>query len=182
MTAKELRPYRQAVRPIIARNRTTDALMITEERWTETLRRCGAYAETDGRTVFHRPTKQAAQALVKLGNEAAFDAVLETVAAMLLLQERDPRRFKSGRAFSVELARVVRRLGTLAIVSQWDQRAGRVRGVYRRFPLPASLALAELVTTAIGLAAKRIADTVQAEEARKVRLEGEYRASLEGIA
>ncbi len=179
----ELRPYREAVRPIIARNRTTDALKITEERWTELLRRCGPVAAgTDGRTAFHRPTTAAAQALVKLGKEASFDDVLETVAAVLLLQERNPRRFKSDRAFSVELARAVRGLGTLAVATQWDQKAGKVRGVYRRFPLPASLALAELVVTAIGMTAKRIVATVQAEEARKVRLEGEYRASLEGIA
>lgn len=179
----ELRPWCREVRPVLDRNRRREAIKITEERWEALLARCPALV--DGRDtggIVHWPTVQAAKALLQAAKDASFEAVLETVSAMLLLRDTDPRRFKSDDALRVQLARAVRRLGTTAVAWGVDQKTGKTRGVYRTFPHRASLVLAEMVLEAIGPAAGRIVATVKAEAERKARHEGQYRAALAEIA
>lgn len=179
----ELRPWCRAVRPVIARNRDREAMKITEERWQHLLARCIPLTDgRDNRGIVHWPTTQAARALLQATKEAAFEEVLETVAALVLLRDTNPRRFRSDEAFNVQLARAVRRLGTTAVAWGWDQKAGKSRGVYRTFPRRSSLALAEMVLEAIGLTVGRIVATVKAEAERKARHEGHYRAALAEIA
>jgi hypothetical protein len=168
---------------VLDRNRHRDAIKITEERWEALLARCPAL--TDGRDTggtVHWPTVHAARALLQAAKDAPFEAVLETVSAVLLLRDTDPRRFKSDDALRVQLARAVRRLGTTAVAWGYDHKTGKTRGVYRAFPHRASLVLADMVLETIGPAAGRIVATVKAEVDRKARDEGQYRAALAEIA
>lgn len=179
----ELRPWCRAVRPVIDRNRDREAIKITEERWQQLLAHCVPL--TDGGDTgghVHWPTTNAARGLRQATVDATFDAILETVSALVLLRETNPRRFRSDEAFNVQLARAVRRLGTTAVAWGWDQKAGKQRGVYRTFPRRASLALAEMVMEAIGPTVGRIVATVKAEQERKARHEGHYRSALAEIA
>ncbi len=178
----ELRPWCRAVRPVIDRNRHREALKITEERWQNLRDRCALLADgSDKGGIVYWPTTQAARALLKATEDAKFDAVLETVSAMVLLRDTNPGRFKSDEAFSVQLARVVRRLGTTAVAWGWDRKTGKTRGVYRVFPRLASLELADMVLDAVGPTVGRIVATVKAEAELEARREGHYRAALAEI-
>ncbi len=179
---KELYPWLDSVRPIIDRNRHKDGIKIAEERWIELLKRCGNYAvHGDGKGHVNHAVRKACESLCALAREATFEEVFETVAALLALQAYEPRRFVSDAAFSVQLARSLRRLGTTSVGSYYDRNTGKMRGVYRKYPRHASLYLARLVIEAIGGAAMCISKAVLSDWERTARLNGQYLASLAEI-
>lgn len=179
VSSLELRPYRVLARDVIARWATHDAIKITAERWErlcEQARASVTVAES-GRPV-DTVDLRAARAVLKITDAAPFNVVLEVVAALVLLRDTERHRVKDDLAFHVQLARLLRKLGRVGLGTYWDQKANRVRGVYRDFPVRAALLLANRTLDAIGPTAGRIVTTVKAAKAREERLEGGYRAAL----
>ena len=66
-----------------------------------------------------------------------------TVGAMYLLQEHDPRAFKSDRAFWFQLARNVRRLSPMGVGSYYNHDTRRTTTVYRDIPPKVTEIMAE---------------------------------------
>lgn len=175
VSRRELVPYLAIVRPIIARNRHTEAMRITKARWERHLEDCRAVME---RATVHWPTWHAARAILSVAQEVGFEAVLETVCAAFLFVRRDQHRFRSDEAFAVQHARLVRRLGTTAVGTKADPRTGKAEGVYRAFPLNASITLHDTIVQVIGPLVARI---IRAAEAEKQEAES-YRETLKEIA
>jgi hypothetical protein len=154
-------------------------MKLTAERWERLCEqaRASVAAAESGRPV-DTVDLRAARALLKIDSAAPFDAVLEVVAALVLLRDTEGHRVKGDGAFVIQLARCLRKLGRVDVATYWDQRANRVRGVYRDFPVRAAMLLANRTLDAIGPTAGRIVATVKAAAAHEERLEGRYRAAL----
>ena len=99
---------------------------------------------------------------------------IETVIAVYVMQEIEPRRFRSGRAFRFQLVRRLRRLTDVNVGEYWDQTAGRTKRVYRDLPPRVTEVFARIVTETIGgpcmhLAQRAIGGREKAEAQQRAR-------------
>ena len=78
--------------------------------------------------------RRVAEEVAKLAKEAKALDVWRSVAALVMLWQREPHRFRSDRAFYVQTARVLRRLGDVNVGAFWCNREKRVRRIYRDPP------------------------------------------------
>jgi hypothetical protein len=77
---------------------------------------------------------KAAHELLRLAKGASAVDVTDTALAMYLMQDAEPRRFKSDQAFWTQLVRRVRGLAEVNAGTYWDQESGKVKRVYRDTP------------------------------------------------
>jgi len=99
--------------------------------------------------------------------------LIETVIAIFIMQEYEPRRFRSDRAFRFQLARRVRRLTDVNAGEYWDHVTGKVKRVYRDLAPRATEGFVRIVIEAIGGPALYLAQ--RAIEAANERAERELR-------
>jgi hypothetical protein len=78
-----------------------------------------------------RHQRDAALEILKLHNGADSADVIETVVAMYVMQDQEPRRFKSDAAFTTQLVRRVRGLTALNADTWVDPATGKQKRVYR---------------------------------------------------
>jgi len=175
VSRRELAPYLAIVRPIIARNRNTEAMRITKARYERHLENC--LAVTEAATV-HWPTWHAARALLSAAQKADFGAVLETVCAVFLFREREQHRFRSPEAFAVQHARLVRRLGNTAVGTKVNATTGKAENVHRAFPLNASVTLHNTIVRVIGPLVAQIVKQAAVERQEAA----DYREALAEVA
>ena len=94
-----------------------------------------------------------------------------------LWREWEPRRFRTDRAFTVQLVRRVRALGNVSAGSYYDHRTDKVRRVYRELTPRAVLALGAWITEALGGPGLRLARMdVQTEERKREERQALYQA------
>lgn len=165
ITVQELAPYRKRVKHRMDKNKGNPAWGILGQRWEMII----AAAKVDeseirnGRT-FITYQREALHELTKLANEVPVDSLIETSLAMFLMQEEQPRRFKSDAAFDTQLARRARALTETNAGTYWDDKTKRVKRVYRDVSPRTLAVMAQHMKAAFGVAGLYVARLEQQEQ------------------
>lgn len=151
--ATELTPYirtlrrRQKLRP--------DALAwaALETRWGRLAQACRDTGTLYGTgEPMNKWEVEAAGEIVKVADQATAEAAWHVAVAMVMLREAEPRRFRSERAFRVQLGRRIRQLALSNRGSFWHPGEGRFKLTYRD-PSPRAAALVgEMLAEVFGVA------------------------------
>ncbi|WP_157961939.1 hypothetical protein [Acuticoccus kandeliae] len=137
---KDLKPYLAIVAAKHANTPSNEAWNIMRRRWAETVDHAMICERKARSRPYNRYELTAAQEIIKLHSEQRWEDVMYTAAAVVILQEFDPRRFASDRAFTFQLARMVRQLGDVS-----EGRYHAADGTFqRRYPYFAPKAMAVL--------------------------------------
>lgn len=152
VTKAKLRPYLLRVRQRIANNRENPAWAQLDGNWLALVDIARAELENYRQGTPYIPhQKQALDEIVKLVGSVRPRDVVETVLAVFLMAEEQPRRFRSDDAFRYQLGRRVRALGDMSKGSPYDHRTRKSKLEYRDTAPRATEALALLVEKALGM-------------------------------
>lgn len=187
--AEHLEPYRREVRRIFAgkakavgscqgqgvgqrlpKTEDTAPGKCMRENWTAVLN----YARDELRALASgqahiRWQRLAHLELVKLGDSAEFNDILEVGLAMFLMVDMEPRRFADHRGFRFSLVRRLRGLTEQNVGTYWDHQSGKVKRVYRDFPPRAVEVLADVLTSYFAKAAAYVLSVKRRELADSAR-------------
>jgi hypothetical protein len=114
-----------------------------------------------------RHERVAAQELQKLADAVAPKEVVETVLAFFVMQEVQPRRFRSDRAFRTQMVRRVRGLTDLNAGSWFDHQTGKTKRAYKELSPRAAAVMAQWLANAFGGAGLHLARLEQIEVDKK---------------
>ncbi|MGE3992531.1 hypothetical protein [Pseudorhodoplanes sp.] len=182
ITKSNLKPYREMVSQRVLKNAENPVWRKAEERWLTVVRLAEGVI---GRFASGRPgfawERRAAVEVVKLSQHVAAREIVETTLAVYLMQDLEPRRFCSERAFRTQLVRRVRGLAEVNSGKWLDPGSGKVRRVYDELPPKVTDAIAEWVVAALGGIGVYLAK-LESEKARKEEQEAmELAEALEGV-
>ncbi len=94
---------------------------------------------------------RAAQELLKVAGHVDLRHVIETALGLYLLQDADPRRFRSDEAFLFQLVRRVRGLADVNAGEYYDHITGKQKRVYRDLPPRVTRVCGRLLNGVFGL-------------------------------
>lgn len=155
ITKEVLRPYVDLVRARIEKNAGNPTWTTCDDRWQAVVAHAkGILAAANRGVPGSRNERTAANAIVRLAADVEPRVVVETVLAMYMLMDLEPRRFRSDGAFRRQLARRVMRLSEVNVAEWYDHQTGRTKRTYRDFtPGAADIIAGWLVETlgAVGL-------------------------------
>lgn len=182
VTVQELAPYRQRVRLRMEKNQSNQAWSILAQRWGMII---DAAKAQEAEALRGRPCvtheRDACQELVKLAREVPVEPLTETVLALFLMQEEQPRRFKSDAAFDAQLARRARALTDTNAGSYWDDKAKRTKRVYRDVAPRTLAVIAEHIKAAFGVAGLYVARLEQRENEQTKNQQAALVEALENL-
>ncbi|HEY7552925.1 MAG TPA: hypothetical protein VH913_25810 [Hyphomicrobiaceae bacterium] len=168
ITAAQLKPYLKLVKARVAKNPENIAWVTLDERWRALVDHAeGVLADYARGRANSRFERAAACEVVKLAADVKPRAIVEVTAAMVMMQELDPRALRSDRAFWVQLARRVRALTDLHIGERWDNIRGRVRRCYRELNPRAAVVLGRWLAETLGVGGLHIARLHLAERQKQ---------------
>ena len=169
----ELKTYLKRVRQRIAKNPDNPAWGQLEARWLAVVEHAnGVVAAFHAGKAGARYVRKAAEEVLKVAAVATPRDVIETVLAVFVMQELEPRRFRSDPGFRFQLVRRVRALADVSAGQKYDHRSGKVRQVYRELT-PRGVAtigqwLADMIGGAgIQLARLEVRDIEKAKQERQ---------------
>jgi len=168
ITAADLKPYLSKVNARIEKNRDSPAWGQLDGRWLTLVDHANSViaAYEKGRASPRHEVK-AAHEVVKIAGAAQAREVVETALAMFIMQEFEPRRFRSDDAFRVQLVRRVRALANMNAGEFYDHRADKTRRVYREVSPRAVAVMGHWLSEAFGVAGLRLARLERADEERE---------------
>ena len=102
--------------------------------------------------------RQAAEQLMTLRDSVPAVTVVDVALAMFAMEAHRPARFKSDKAFDIQLARRVRGLAEVNASSHWNAKEGRMKRTYRDVPPRVLECMAESLKLAFGVAGMRLAE------------------------
>ena len=182
ITAADLKPYLKAVRARIERNEGRPLWPLLDQRWNALLDHCRGYLAMCERGVpFQKDHRTACYQLTRLAEYGEPRAVVETVLAMYMLLDQDPRRFRSDRSFRFQLVRRVRGLSDVNAGEYYDHHSGKVKRVYRDLAPRAAEQFAKLVIDALGLAGVHLAGLERQQAEQKKVVVQNYHEALRQI-
>ena len=168
VTKAQLKPYLLAIRRRIARNADNPAWKALEGRWLTLVEHAHAELITYKQGIAHvRQHRLAYEEILKLANHVKPVEVVETVLAVYLMLEQEPRRFRSDDGFRFQLARRVRALTEVNQGTWYDHRTQRVKRVYRDTAPKTTAFLGELLAETLGAAGLHVARLEQARSDAK---------------
>jgi hypothetical protein len=143
----------EIVRARKAKNPGKAAWLSMEARWNALVGIAdGIIAEARKGKPMKRYKRLAAYELRRLGDHVSPEKVIETVLAIYLMQDRDPRRFRSDKAFWTQLVRRVRGL-TKANAGVWPNgETGKPKIAYSVLDPGTTGTLAAWIVEALGVA------------------------------
>ena len=154
----DLKGYLKLVRQRIEKNRDSPAWGQLEARWLALVEHAkGIVAAFHAGKPGVRYVRKAAQEMLKVAEAAAPRTVVETVLAVYVMQELDPRRFRSDPGFRFPLVRRVRALADVSAGQRWDHKSDRVRRVYRELTPKAVATIGQWLAEALGGAGLHLA-------------------------
>jgi hypothetical protein len=131
ITKADLKVYRHIVEARLEKNKDKPLLTQLEARW-EALITC---VESDREEARSKPMvryrSEAAIETLRIGKNVQARDVIETALAIYVMQDQEPRRFKSDQAFRTQLVRRVRGLTQLNADAWTDAKTGKRKLVYR---------------------------------------------------
>jgi hypothetical protein len=151
VSSQELKPYVALVENRRKKNPSSDAWTILTARWEAIVQRSREVLSrySSGKPA-HRATVAAAHHLKTIADNSESWDVVRTALAMYLLQDAQPRRFRSDSAFDYQLTRRVIRLAPVNAGTYWDNERGKVKKVYRDVPPRVTEAIAASLKEAFG--------------------------------
>lgn len=165
-----LKPYLKTVKGRIAKNAHSPAWGTLEGRWRDLADHSrGIIAAYRAGKVSRRHERHAAEQIVKLADDVEPRRIVETVAAVVLMQETEPRRFRSDVAFWMQLTRLVRSLTDINYGERYIHTTGKVKRCYRELSPRASVIMGRWLSETLGLAGLHIARLVQADADKKAK-------------
>lgn len=174
VTATDLAPYLAKVRARIEKNRESSAWGQLQGRWLAVVDHARSVVAffNNGKpgSSFER---KAAHEVLKIADAAKPHEVVEVVLAMFIMQEQEPRRFRSDAAFRVQLVRRTRALADVNAGLSYDHKSGKVRRVYRELSPKVIAIIGQWLAVALGGAGVHLAQLEQKEE------EGQRKEHLE---
>lgn len=182
VTVQELAPFRLRVRLRMEKNQGNQAWSILAQRWGMVIDSAKAQeAEAQRGRPFVAHERDACQELVKLAREVPVETLTETVLALFLMQEEQPRRFKSDAAFDAQLARRARALTDTNAGTYWDDKAKRTKRVYRDVAPRTLAVIAEHLKAAFGMAGLYVARLEQRESEQTKNQQAALVEALESL-
>lgn len=164
VTVRELDPYIKRVRARVEKNADNPAWPLLGDRWaalTADAREAEQRCQAGQPFILHERT--ASHEILRLSQHLEPESVMIAALALFLMQEEQPRRFRSDRAFLFQLARRVRGLTDLNAGEYWDNKAGRTKRVYRDISPRTLEALGRRLSNVFGVAGLHIARLEQRE-------------------
>ncbi len=131
ITKADLKVYRHIVNARLEKNKDKPLLTQLEARWGAVLTYASTVREEARSKPMVRFRREAAIETLRIGNNVKPRDVIETVLAMYVMQDQEPRRFKSDQAFRTQMVRRVRGLTRLNADAWTDAKTGKRKLVYR---------------------------------------------------
>lgn len=179
ITKGNLKPFLKRVEKRKVKNLESTAWATMEARWCALVESLRPLAESSHPTNKH--ARRAARELVKLGIHVPAQEIVDTVLAMYLMQEYEPRRFRSDEAFDCQLVRRIRGLTTLSRGAWTNPNTGKVHTATLELEPRTAEAMAMYVKQALGGAGVRLAALERNDEERKRKEAMEYHEQLRGL-
>jgi hypothetical protein len=140
------------VRGRIAANQESSAWAKLDARWKTLVRHAlGILAEYQGGRATYRYTVKAAEEIVRLDGGVEAREIVITAAAVFLMDQMEPHRFRGDRAFRTQLVRRVRALTEANATSYRNPITGKSRRTYQELSPRATEVMAEWLTEALGI-------------------------------
>lgn len=173
VTKATLKPFLKQV--TLRRERTAEAPAWAkmDGQWATLAGRCQGALKVFATRAHHRPTRIACQEVVKLARTVESREVVDTVLAMFLMQDQQPHRFRSDRAFIAQLVRRVRGLTDVNCGVWTNPSTGRPKRAYLDLPPSVVELMGRLLVENLGPAGVYIAklERQDEEEQRKRSLD-----------
>ena len=167
VTVTQLRPYLKLVRARIKRNESNPVWTLFEDRWRAVVQHAEGILEIYFSGEAGQGHKvRAAVELKKLADDVPPRAILETVCALFVMQELDPRRFRSDDAFRAQLVRRVRSLTDVNAGEWTDRSTGRRKRAYRELPPKSWMIMSSWIVQAYGRIAIHLSKLEQQDASR----------------
>jgi len=143
ITKSDLDAYKKVLKRILMLNRRVDWSAVGK-RWEAVADHArGVLAEFKAGKAGHRGTRQAAENVIAIAENVALDDILQTVIAMYLALEFDPRLFRDDVSFKAQIVRVIRRLTAASSSFSVNPRTGRMHASARELTPSARRVMAE---------------------------------------
>lgn len=183
ITKEVLKPYTDLVRARIEKNVGNLTWAACDERWRAVVAHARGILGNANRGIpGSRNEHTAAKAVVKLGADIEPRVVVETVLAMYMLMDLEPRRFRSDGAFRRQLVRRVMRLGEVNAAEWYDYQTGRMKRTYRDFTPGASDVIAGWLVETLGVVGLHLAKLHVADIEKKRQEKADFHKALTELA
>jgi len=159
VTVFELKPYRDRIAARRRKNPGNPTWTLLAARWEALTTHAAARLDESAMGVPGSAyERRAAEQLMTLRDAVPAVAVVDVALAMFAMAEHHPARFRSDRAFDLQLARRVRGLAEVNATSHWDAKEGRMKRTYRDVPPGVLVCMAKSLKLAFGVAGMRLAE------------------------
>ena len=171
ITKAELKPYQKLVRKRIEKNADSPLWGQCDARWKAVVNYAQSIlAAYKGGQASYRYENIAAQEVVKLAADVEARQIIETICAVYLMQDDQPRRFRSDNAFRAQLCRRVRSLTECNCGFWYNHTTGQMKRAYREIPPKAIVLFSRWLEEAVGIVGLHLAKLERDEaEARSRR-------------
>lgn len=168
--ATDLDPYVKVIAGLRKRDPDAPLWNLLEDRWEQLVRS----ADDTAKATPFKHQREAAKIVLTVAKDAEARKVVDTMLAVFMMRERDPRAFLTDLAFDYQLARRFRGLAPSYRGTYYHAETGRTAYVYRQTTPRAMKALARSLTGFFGVAGvklcRRIDEAEQAEARAKAAL------------
>jgi len=168
ITCERLRPHVELLRSYIARHGGPAAWAKLEAVVASATRDAlGVAAEAQAGKPFHRWGGLAAGEFIRVAQTAHPRRIIETVAAMRMLQECEPRAFQSDKAVWVQTSRRFRCLSSATKRTYWGVADGKRKTVTRDLRSDVAVMLGRMLHEALGDVGRRVLAGNEAEHGQR---------------
>lgn len=182
VTKADLAAYLKLVRARIAKNERSPLWAECEARWDAVVERARHTLNALERgQAGYRHERIAAQEMVKLADHVEATQVVETTFALFLLEDCQPRRFRSDQAFRFQLVRRLRGLTDLNAGVWFNHKTGRTHRAYRELAPRAVATFAKWVVEALGGIGLYLARLEREQEEARQRSANALAGALEAL-
>ena len=179
ITIAKIRPLRAEVCRWLDRRSDPTAWAKVEARWNALLDHARDHlAEHDQGRATVRWKDDAMRSVVAVSGDAKPRDIIATVCAVVLLQHREPRLFKSDRAFLFQLSRLFRALTDQHAGEWYNHDTGKVHRVYQTPPARSSEILGQALMDTLGAIGLYIAKDIDRTRAAQEREKADLWAAL----
>ena len=174
----ELTPYLKLVREVRKRNPGID-WSVLHARWRVVVDYCRHEATRSG--VYIAPERKAAQLVTQIADAVDADRLIDLTAAVYMLQEFQPSRFKTDDCFDFALAHVLRREAGAGrrFTNKFD---GMMKSHYREMGRSTRRRVGELIRKGLGLVGLHIARLERKRLTVRADQEATFKATVAAIA
>jgi hypothetical protein len=174
----ELTPYLNLVREVRKRNLGIDWTVL-HSRWQIVVDYCRTEATRSGVYIAHE--RKAAQLIVQIADGVDTDRLIDLTAAVYMLQEFQPSRFRTDDCFDFALGHVLRREAgaNRRFTNKFD---GTMKAHYREMGRSTRRRLGELIRKGLGLVGLHIAQLERKRLTARADQEAKFKQTVAAIA